>query len=505
MLRRELGSAAAALALAWGLAGAAARPAGAPPVEGPAAETDARLLQPLALQDCIAIALENNLELRAARLDEAAARTGIGEARGAFWPLVTVTGERTNLRWWGDNPDKNEHIRAGTANVTQILPLGTTLGLTYGVTHAKLSPDTKDDPLETWSFVTTQPLLRAGGWRAATAGVKGAGYDARISRTNLEGTRLSVVQQVKTAYYEVIRQAKLIEVNEKAIERDRQIVAQSQSKLDAGLGTKRDVLSAEILLEQDRGKLVDAQTAYQEALDTLARVLGLCVGVHRLQLADREASLDTVAVAESAWLEKALRDNPTVRAARIAVERTRLDMQVAGNARLPQLDLNFTYNSVNDPDVNEIRKDLNRWRVLTGNEPKDLDFTASKGWSTFLTVSYPIGNRSLGAAYRRARLVHEQSQRTREDAERQVTLDVRSAIRALRNSVERLGILQKNIEGARDKLEFASVNFQLGRASNLDVTDAQKDLLDAEIDYVNEVIDYRVQLATIEALVGGFE
>jgi hypothetical protein len=30
-------------------------------------------------------------------------------------------------------------------------------------------------------------------------------------------------------------------------------------------------------------------------------------------------------------------------------------------------------------------------------------------------------------------------------------------------------------------------------------------LLDAETDYVNEVIDYNVQLANIESLIGGFE
>ena len=34
-------------------------------------------------------------------------------------------------------------------------------------------------------------------------------------------------------------------------------------------------------------------------------------------------------------------------------------------------------------------------------------------------------------------------------------------------------------------------------------SDAQKDLLDAETDYINEVIDYRLQVARIEALVGG--
>jgi len=77
-------------------------------------------------------------------------------------------------------------------------------------------------------------------------------------------------------------------------------------------------------------------------------------------------------------------------------------------------------------------------------------------------------------------------------------------VRTLLNNVERLAILQKSIDGARSKLEFADVNFQLGRASNLDITDAQKDLVNAQTDYVNEVIDYKIQVARIEQLLGGF-
>jgi outer membrane protein TolC len=468
-----------------------------------APEVDSRLSQPLTLTDCIAIALENNFELRIARLDRSATHTTVSEAYGAFWPVIGITAERTNTHFFGEFQDKTEYFRNGHAEVSQLAPIGTQLLLGFDTFHAHLDPDLTDTPARAWTFGIRQPLLRGAGWRANTAGVKGAGIDTQVSNANLEKTRLGIVQQVKAAYYEVIRQNKLVEVNNRAVERDQQLVAQSTSKLEAGLGTKRDVLSAEIQREQDRGTLVDSQTGEEEALDVLARVMGLTIGTHHIAVAEHDVDLDSIPIHENAWVEKSMGSNPTVQAAQLQVERSRLDMQVAGNARLPQLDFSATYNSFNDPDLNELLKDQNKIRVLEGKEPKDLKFTANEGWQTLLTFSYPLGNKPLGAAYQRARLVHQQSLRLLEDTQRQVTLEVRSATRALENNIERLGILKKNIEGARNKLEFASVNFQLGRASNLDVTDAQKDLLDAETDYINEVIDTRVQISKLEALLGG--
>ena len=45
--------------------------------------------------------------------------------------------------------------------------------------------------------------------------------------------------------------------------------------------------------------------------------------------------------------------------------------------------------------------------------------------------------------------------------------------------------------------------FNLGRASNLDITDAQKDLLDAEVDYAQELSYYYLEQARLEQLLGG--
>ncbi len=49
-------------------------------------------------------------------------------------------------------------------------------------------------------------------------------------------------------------------------------------------------------------------------------------------------------------------------------------------------------------------------------------------------------------------------------------------------------------------MDFATVNFQIGRASNLDISEAQKDLLDAETEHKNELVKHRVERSRLEQL-----
>src|SRR5262245_59287896 len=216
MSRRELVRMMLVLALA-------ATPAASPAQSTGEAQTDPRLQRPLSLEDCIALALENNLEMRIARLETGASRTGISEAYGAFWPVLDVTAEHYNAHYYGEFLDKTAHMRNGHAGVTQLLPIGTRIGLGFDSFHLWLDPDRTDRPASQWTLGITQPLLRGGWWRTTTAGIKGAKYDANISDRTLEAKRLDIVQRVKAAYYEVMRQAKLVEVNGKAIDRDRQL------------------------------------------------------------------------------------------------------------------------------------------------------------------------------------------------------------------------------------------------------------------------------------------
>ena len=234
--------------------------------------------------------------------------------------------------------------------------------------------------------------------------------------------------------------------------------------------------------------MVNAETEHAAALDALADVLGLPLA-DSLAVVAIELGLDPIADEQPRWVEKALRDNPDLLRARIDLERDELAKNVAGNSRLPRLDLKVAYDDARDA-------------IPAGATTLDAR-RGARTWQGTIEVAMPILNKPLGDTYRAAQLRHEQGQRLRQEAERQTVLEVRDTARNLRRIEERIAVLTKEIQGAREKVEFANVNFQLGRASNLDITDAQEDLVNAESDFVDEVVSYRVELARLEQLLGG--
>ncbi len=446
---------------------------------------------PLALETCIAIALERNLPLAAAGLEREAVQKEVGAALGTWLPEFGVVAVRTNTHGDSDglgSPAQGTYVET-TANevvarVSQRLPLGGSLQLLYDL--EKTGED--DAGGHAGGFQITQPLLRDAGWRRATADVSDARRAAAAEEATLQAQLLDVVFRVKSAYYQVLRRAKLIEVNQQAIARDQQLLDFSQAKVEAKLATRRDVLSAEIILAQDRSRLVNAETEHAAALDALADVLGLPLQ-DSLAVVAIELGLEPIADEQVRWVEKAVRDNPDLLRARIDLQRHELAKNVAGNSRLPRLDVKVLYDDARDAIPAGTT-------ILAGRR-------GARTWQGAIEVAMPILNKPLGDAYRAAQLRQEQSQRLRQEVERQTVLEVRDTARNLRRIEERIAVLTKEIQGARDKVEFANVNFQLGRASNLDITDAQEDLVNAESDFVDEVVSYRVELARLEQLLGG--
>lgn len=481
------------------------------PVVAQAQRPDPRFSRPVSLEVCIDIALEHNLELRIAHTKQQQARAVRGQAMGIYWPDITFFGEYSDLNWYGEREAAVQKLRIGNTLLTEQLPTGGRIEANYIVSHdwgldfkvdTRLVRNRSDLPVKELRAGIIQPILRGGGWLAGTGGVKDANYEVKIASADLEAVRLTVIAQVKTSYYEVIRQTKLVQVNKEAIKRDIQLVLHSKSKLEAGLATRRDQLSAEIVQAQDEGRLADAETERNHALDQLARAMGVPVGT-AIELAQQDVDIDPIEIREKDWIAKAMRDNPLIASARLAEERSELAMRLARNGRLPQVDFGIFYRTFRDNDANKKRKLQNDLQFLQGDLPDPLKPTSFDGWTYQLTFNLPIGNKILGNAYKNTQWATKASKKIRQDVEEQMIADIRAAVRNLENSTLRLTILDKEMEGARDKLEFATINFQLGRSTNLDVTDAQKDLRDAETDYVNKVVDYLIGLAQIEALVGG--
>jgi outer membrane protein TolC len=451
---------------------------------------------PLTLDDCIRIALSKNITLRLAKSELLRAEATHAGTYGMFLPTFTLQGGQENTMQKrpfnalapADPRRLNFYNNFLVGEMQQILPTGTVLSFVGDLRRDLNSPDRFGAPptrTENLAYMVslTQPLLR-GGWATVTrSSINLTQYDRQMQEKQLASTKLAMIYSVKRAYYNVLLQRELIKVNQAAIQQDSTLVKASESMVQAKVATRRDVLSARIRLADDRAELIRTETEYQLALDALKEIIGLPIEMP-IELAETKLSFVPAALDEDALIKLALENSPSTHSAAIAVDRARLALKVARNALLPQLDLTVLHSGQLDTD-RDLRKDL--WTA---------------GLQASINLSYPFLNREAAANAENAQIAVSQQQDRLVDLQRQIVLGVRSIINSTHSTAEELNALQGTIVAAEEKVEFATAMFRLGRASNLDIIDAQEALLKAQNQYLSKLVDYYTQLALLESLTG---
>ncbi len=448
------------------------------------AEIGAVAKNPLVLDDCIRIALGKNITLRLAKSELLRAEATHSGSYGKFLPIFTLQGgqETTMQKRPFDALAPTDPTRLNFNNnflvgqMQQILPTGMVLSFVGDLRRDLNSPDqfsappTRTENLA-YSVSLTQPLLRGGWATVVRSPINFAQYDRQMQEKQLSSTKLATIYAVKSAYYNALLGRELMKVNQAAIKQDSTLVKASESMVQAKVATRRDVLSAQIRLAEDSAELIRTETEYQLALDALKEVIGLPIEMP-IELAEIELRFSPLALDEEALIELAVKNNPSTHSAEIAVDRARLALKVAKNALLPALDLTVLHSGQLDSDRN-LRKDL--WTT---------------GLQASINLSYPFLNREAAANAENAQIAVSQQQDRLVDLQRQIVLGVRSIIRSTHSTVEELNALQGTIAAAEEKVEFATAMFRLGRASNLDIIDAQEALFKAQNQYVSKLVDY---------------
>ncbi len=474
-------------------------------------EVAAALQRPLTLEDCIGIALRKSIPLRIAQGDLERAEAARAGSYGAFLPVFSLDASRDNsLSEDAKGFDLNEDEvtdslgglipsrfanQASIAGKIQLYTLtGASLQLTKDFFHdvnmplSKRSgtPDALTSKIDNASYAVrlSQPLLRGAGPTVARGSVISTGYDRQMQEWSLLDDKLQTVFTIKRVYYDALSKRELLKVNEAAVRSDSALVKASQALILAKLASRRDVLSAEIRLADDLAALIKAQNDYQRALDALKDIMGLPIGM-LINVDETGLSFVLVTLDEPALIRRAVEGNPALQSLAVAIKRGRLQRSLAKNALLPQLNLEASYSS-------NLGKDL----VLNQNSSK------KGGWQAAVSLSYAFLNRDAAADAEIAEIAVRQQEDRLLDQQRQIVVSIREIVRSVYTSAEEIKAIEQGIKAAEEKLDFANTMFNLGRASNFDVTESQEFLLKAKTQYLRKLVDYHTQLALLESLTG---
>jgi HAE1 family hydrophobic/amphiphilic exporter-1 len=472
----------------------------------------------LTLENAVRRAVENNPDLAIVRLGREVELTRVAESQGAFVPLFSTTLGRTgdvappSNSLFGDRGIGANDWFSSTG-VRQRLPWG---GGTWSASW-DASRTTSSNPLSSFDpslysrvqVALSQPLIR-------DREIDQARQQYIIARRNQDTSELrfreSVVQTVaavKQSYWTLKALLANVTVQQRSLELAEELVRQNKARVDVGQAPPLDLVQAEAEVAQRRENVIRANTAAGDAEDRLRRLimnpLSTSFWRTRLTPVDEVPAVGSLPDVDAA-VNSALDGRLDIARARNDVANAGTDIDFYSNQRLPDVRLEMSYRG-NGLGGTQFLRTGGFPGVVTGTSRKsfgnvlDQVFTNEfSTWSFGLTMSYPLGRSYEEASLARAGIERRQAVQRIASLQLEAAEGVRQAARQLHSTAERIEAARAGAKLAEERVDTEQRRFQVGLSTTFLVTQAQRDLVQAQVNLLQATLDHQSSLVNFEAL-----
>lgn len=337
------------------------------------------------------------------------------------------------------------------------------------------------------SATVSQPLFR--GFRTRNS-VRAADSQVLAQRERLRTSEQQILQQVVTAYMDVVRDEAVLRLNQNQVEVLQRELAANRDRFEVGELTLTDVAQSEARLSlaiSDRTAAEGALTASREAY---RRVVGQLPGS-----LDASPEVPMLPPTAEEAIAIAVEESPVLLAARFEEQAQRYNVAVNKGAVLP---------SVN-ATAGVTWRDNGYSRGVIDNDFPGTVIGGSDRTSTSVGATLSVPFYQGGAEYAAVRRAQQiQSQRVLEiaSAERQVTEETRNAWEALRTARATIQSASEAVRANEIALEGVTQEQLVGSRTILDVLDAQQELLNTRVSLVRAQRDQYVAAFSLLAAMG---
>ena len=293
---------------------------------------------------------------------------------------------------------------------------------------------------------------------------------------------------VKTQFYQVVVNRELIKVQEQSVHLLESQLKDQQNRFEAGTVPRFNVLQAEVALYNQIPQLITAQNNYRISKITLAKTLGLDFQPGRGEnpplevVGEMPYNPRTISLVDAIELGKARR--PFLKQARANVLNQLQQVRAAAGQYLPTITTTGGGEWVSSP-VNSSWHDI------------------SKGWIAMVQGSMPIWDSgAIAGQVIQQRALLSEAKITYDDDVRQVELEVQTAYSNLQQNRELIVSQEKNVEQAEEALRLAKARLDAGAGVQLDVLNAQVQLLTAQSTRLQALFGYNSSLAEFDRATG---
>ncbi len=316
--------------------------------------------------------------------------------------------------------------------------------------------------------------------------IKIARDNYKIAQNNFEIKRKDLIQEARRRYHDYQKSFQDIENNKIALDLSITSLENAQSKLDAGIGTKFEVLEAEAQLSRDKQSLNEKKIEHEINKISLKEILN----IKDDYIIDKEQKLSGF------WNYKLNKNLNTGLEKNLSLENLTLQKKVRNNqaisflnAQKPILYISNTFSSAfTRGEVSTLSIDPNEtassytntiglnfaWNIFDGGQNKN-SYKATKAQEKSEVYSYNNLRNILQTNIRKAYL--------------NLKLNEKKILSSL-----------KEVSSTKESLRLARLRYDAGISTMKDVLVRQKELSDAKSSQINAIYNYNLNLDELERL-----
>ena len=409
---------------------------------------------PLTLESSIEIALKNSIVLDIAREGTKGATAQKREAITGFLPKFNTSYSYTRL-------NETPFVRFPSISPNDIMT------------------GTQDN--YNWTIEARQPLFTGGGlianYQATKIGEDAAGIEETAKKQDL-------VQEVKIAYYDILRAQKILETARQSVEMLNAHRDVAQNYFQVGMIPKNDLLHAEVELANGKQVLIKASNAVEITKARFNTILKRKIF----------APVEIVDVLKYQPFEKqfeecfdiALKNRPELKIASLRAKQAGKLVNAARSEYFPTLGIVGNYGRFGDnPSV-------------AGSDFKD-----AESWYVMGVASWNFwewGKTKFRVDYSSAK--ENQALDAQRELNDQIALEIKYASLILQEAEKQIAVSQQVIEQAEENFRISEERYKERVATSTEVLEAQTLLPKAKSEYANALGDYNINYAKLQRAMG---
>lgn len=434
----------------------------------------------LSLDQCIAIALDDNPAIKIADMEIERVDYSKKEIIGQLLPSISfdATYSRTVEKQVAYmNMSAFKGLGGSSSSGSESSDESTATSKSSGNNGIKMGLDNS----YAMGFTAAMPIIAPQLWKTLSLS------DTQILQ-NVEAarkSRIDLINQVKAAYYGLLLAEDSYKVILESFENAKFNHDVYLKKYQVGTASEYDVLRSSVTMKNIEPELSQAEIAIKQARLQLMILMGMEASVP-VKTTSKLSDYEETMYDNTLSLSRSIADNSDLRMLDLQTKSLKDALSIQKMAWYPTLALTANYN----------------WTSSTNGTPfKHIN------WNPYsvvgLTLSIPIFQG--GQRYTRIKQASIQVQEMkwqRENLERTLKMQVDVAIDNIQMNVKQIASTSESVKQADKAHQIMTKSFEIGAASYLDLRDSELALTRARLAYYQSIYNYLIANSNLELLLG---